>query len=55
MSRIQNDYDERLKDITGSGWTSKIKEAMAELKVSALRVEIIFRLKLRRAVSVRVS
>lgn len=39
---MQNDYDERLKDITGSGQTSKIKEALAELKVSLLTTSVTF-------------
>lgn len=34
LSTINNSYEERLKDITGSGQTTKIKEQLLQLKVS---------------------
>ena len=29
LSKVENAYDERLKDITGSGQTTKIKESLS--------------------------
>lgn len=34
LSKVQNAYDEKLKDVTGTGQTAKIKEALGAIKVS---------------------